>query len=274
MNMLTLRIRQPSPIPIESDRLTPDALAGLSVAEIERLAVRHGTRSEPLAEHFIVSGEASDGELRFEGDCGSVKEIGRGMTRGRIVVTENAGMHLGAGMSGGEIHVHGNVDSWAGAEMTDGLIHVGGNAGNLIGAAYPGARRGMRGGTILIDGSAGDEIGASMRRGLIAVGGRCGTFVGVSMIAGTIVVGSDTGMGIGSGMKRGTILLLNPTTPVELPPTFAFDCVYRPVFLALLRREWQRLGFRSGHLPELGTVRRFRGDRLTLGQGEILIPEE
>ena len=47
-----------------------------------------------------------------------MKWIGRGMTRGRIRVVGNAGMHLGAYMTGGSIEVTGNASDWVGGEMT------------------------------------------------------------------------------------------------------------------------------------------------------------
>ena len=43
------------------------------------------------------------------------------MTRGRITIVGNAGMHLGAYMKGGAIEVSGNVSDWLGAEMSGGL---------------------------------------------------------------------------------------------------------------------------------------------------------
>ena len=65
----------------------------------------------------------------MRGDAGRVKWIGRGMTRGRITIHGNAGMHLGAYMKGGTIEVTGDASDWVGAEMTAGLIRIGGNAG-------------------------------------------------------------------------------------------------------------------------------------------------
>ena len=53
-----------------------------------------------------------------------VKWIGRGMTRGRITIMGNAGMHLGAYMKGGAIEVSGNASDWLGAEMSGGLIRI------------------------------------------------------------------------------------------------------------------------------------------------------
>ena len=88
-------------------------------------------------------------ELEIRGDARNVKWIGRGMTRGRILIQGNAGMHLGAYMKGGTIEVTGNASDWVGAEMSDGLIRIRGNAGGQVGAAYRGSASGMQDGTIL-----------------------------------------------------------------------------------------------------------------------------
>ena len=40
------------------------------------------------------------------------------MTRGRITIRGNAGMHLGAYMKGGTIEVSGHASDWIGAEMS------------------------------------------------------------------------------------------------------------------------------------------------------------
>ena len=107
------------------------------------------------------------------------------MTRGRITITGNAGMHLGAYMKGGAIEVSGNASDWVGAEMSGGLIRIGGNAGGQVGAAYRGSLSGMTDGTILVGGAAGLEVGMRMKRGIIAVGGPVRDFAGLQMKGGT-----------------------------------------------------------------------------------------
>ena len=73
---------------------------------------------------------------------------------------------------------------------------------------------------------------------------------------------------IGAGMKRGTIAVLAPE--LSLLPTFRHDCDYRPVFLRLYLRQLQQWGFavRPEHFG--GTWRRYSGDLVSLGKGEIL----
>src|SRR5437667_2781456 len=150
-------------------------MAPLANDAIRGLPVYLGKRQRRVDDFFTVEGAASD-ELEIRGDAGRVKWIGRAMTRGRITLVGNAGMHLGAYMKGGTIEVSGNASDWLGGEMSGGLIRVRGNAGGQVGAAYRGSVSGMTGGTILIEGSAGLEVGMRMRRGLIALGGQVRDF--------------------------------------------------------------------------------------------------
>ena len=266
--MLRLRYRGAGTIPVEAECLTPDNLAGKSAAEVAALPVQYGNAPAPLGEFFHVEGDAGDGDVRIEGDCGRVKRIGEGMAGGRITVRGEVGMHLGARMTGGEIHVHGRAGDWAGAEMRGGRIHVRGDVGHLAGAAYRGASVGMRGGVLLIDGNAGHEVGAAMRRGLIAVGGDAGEFAGVALVAGSIFVFGAAGPRPGAGMKRGTLALAGGMP--GLLPSFRYDCDYRPVVLSLYLRQLRAWGFPVPDRAFGGTWRRYSGDLLTLGKGEVL----
>jgi formylmethanofuran dehydrogenase subunit C len=270
--MLHLRYHAATTIPVEAECITPDNLAGKTAAEIATLPVQHGNAQAPLGEFFHVEGDPDDGEIVLEGDCGRVKWLGAGMTRGRLVIHGDAGMHLGAEMKGGEIHVHGSASDWVGAEMRGGLIHVHGGAGHLVGAAYRGSRLGMRGGVILIDGRAGNEIGATMRRGLIAIGGASGDFPGVSMIAGTIFLFGPCGVRAGAGMKRGTIAFFGEPPP--LLHSFHYACTYRPEFMALYLRQLKTWGFAVEERYRGGRWRRWNGDLVSLGKGEILSWQE
>lgn len=265
--MLHLKLLSAHPIPLEAEVITPDNLAGKSPAEITCLPLQHGNAVVPLGEFFAVEGDASDRDIVVEGDCRRVKLLGAAMSRGRLTVRGDAGMHLGAEMKGGEIVVHGNVGDWAGAEMRGGRIHVRGNAGNLVGGAYRGSRVGMRGGVLLVDGNAGNEVGCTLRRGLIAVGGDVADFAGVSMIAGSILVFGRVGVRTGAGMKRGSIAVFGAAP--QLLPTFRYDCVYQPVFLPLYLRQLRSFGFAVPEAAITGLYQRYSGDLLTRGRGEL-----
>jgi formylmethanofuran dehydrogenase subunit C len=265
--MITLTVKQQPNVPLEAEALTPDATATLSNQAIRALPVYLGKRCRRLDDFFEVDGGDSD-ELEIRGDAGKVKWIGRGMTRGRIRILGDAGMHLGAYMKGGAIQVAGNASDWLGAEMSGGLIRVRGNAGGQVGAAYRGSTTGMKDGTILIEGSAGLEVGMRMRRGTIAVGGQVRDFTGLEMKGGTIVLRSGAELRTGAWMMRGTIVSL---TPLQLLPTFAYSSTYSPTFMRLCARHLSALGFLLPYDEREGAYQRYTGDTSVPGKGEILI---
>ena len=265
--MITLTLKTEPNVPLEAETLTPDALASLAPDAIRALPVHLGKRRLRVDDFFAVEGAPGD-ELEIRGDAGRVKWIGRGMTRGRIRILGNAGMHLGAYMKGGSIEVSGNVSDWLGGEMSGGLIRVRGNAGGQVGAAYRGSLRGMTGGTILIEGSAALEVGMRMRRGLIAVGGRARDFAGLEMKGGTIVLRGGAELRTGAWMSRGTIVSLEP---IPLLPTFSGSSTYNPIFLRLYARHLTALGFAVPGDEREGAYRRYTGDSAIPGKGEILV---
>ncbi len=260
-----------SPIPLEVDAIQLETVREQSIDDVKGTLIYHGNRHVPLGEFFDVSGSADDEELIWQGDCSRVKQIGAKLSRGKICVEGDAGMHLGAEMTGGEIIVNGNVADWAGAEMHGGRIHIKGHAGHLVGAVYRGGRRGMTGGEILIDGDAGNEIGHTMRRGTIAVKGKTGDAAGFNMLAGSLLFFGETGIRPGAGMRRGTIALFSDAQPPAMLPTFKFACTCQPVFLRFYLLELRKHGFDvPSHLLE-AEYHRYCGDFLEYGKGEILI---
>lgn len=265
MSALTLTLKESPHVPLEAETISPDVVASLRHADVCALPVFLGKRQRRLDDFFTVDGDGSE-EIAIRGETGRIKWIGRGMTRGRISIAGNAGMHLGAYMKGGTIEVGGNTSDWIGAEMRGGLIRIAGNAGGQIGAAYRGSLSGMNGGTILIGGSAGIELGMRMRRGVIAVKGPVRDFAGLQMKGGTIVLMSGAELRTGAWMVRGTIVSLRNLT---LLPTFAYACEYSPMFLRVYARFLEPHGF---VLPVAGgAYRRFSGDTAVPGKGEILM---
>jgi formylmethanofuran dehydrogenase subunit C len=266
---VTLVLKEPPPVPLEVETLAPDATAALSHAEIRALPVNLGKRRRRLDDFFAVDGERSD-QIEIHGDAARVKWLGCGMSRGRLVVRGNAGMHLGSGMKGGVIEVTGDATDWVGAEMTGGYIRVHGNAGGQIGAAYRGSLSGMRDGTIVICGSAGLEVGMRMKRGLIVVMGPVRDFAGLQMKGGTIVLGGGAELRTGAWMVRGTIVSL---APIQMLPTFSYACTYNPTFLNVYARHLASLGFALPIGAGEGAYQRYTGDTCVPGKGEILVWE-
>jgi formylmethanofuran dehydrogenase subunit C len=267
---LTLILHTQPAVPLEADAIAPERFEGQSAAQVAATALQYGNQRAQIGDFFNVEGTA-DGEVRVVGDTSRVKRIGTGMTRGRILIEGDAGMHLGAGMAGGEIRVQGNVGDWAGAEMSGGRITVTGNAGHMVGSALRGTRKGVEGGEIIVHGNAGNEVGSGMRRGLIAVGGDSGDFTGVNMLAGTVVVLGHLGWRPGAGMRRGTIVSMHSA---ELLPTFAYACAYRPVVLRLVLGHLGRLGLPVTGTQLNGRYRRWSGDGVELNKGEVLLLDE
>jgi formylmethanofuran dehydrogenase subunit C len=267
MPSLRLTLKEQPTVPLEAEVLTPDVLGKMSHAEVCAQQVFLGKHRRRLDDFFEIEGDGAD-EIEIHGDARQVKYIGQGMTRGRITVRGNVGMHLGAAMHGGEIHVHGNASDWVGAEMRGGHIHVRGNAGGQAGAAYRGSMAGMQGGSILIEGTAGLEVGMRMKRGIIAIRGRARDFTGLMMKGGTIVLMSGAEIRTGAWMERGTIISLRP---LELLPTFSYACDYNPVFVNLYASQLKPLGFDLPHDPAQGVYRRHAGDSSIPGKGELLV---
>lgn len=268
---ILLRWLDRTTLPVDADALSPRSLAGLDARAVARVVVPVGRDEQPVGELFAVEDDPAgpDDLVRFEGDLGHVRGLGRGMDRGRIEVLGTAGAHLGEGLSGGSIEVHGDTGDWTGAGMTGGLVRVRGNAGRYLGAALPGSRVGMRDGVVLVDGNAGEGAGERMRRGLIAIGGSAAGGLGSGMIAGTVLVFGDTGRPVGMGMRRGTIGLFG-AAPVLLP-SFVPTGRYRYPFLAVYLRQLAAWGFDVPDRVTTAALERYNGDRAGGGQGELLV---
>ena len=260
--MIVLTLKAQPTVPLEAEALSPDVTVTLAHDAIRALPLHLGKRQRRVDDFFDVEGAASD-ELEIRGDATRIKWIGKGITRGRITIAGNAGMHLGAHMKGGTIDVSGNVSDWLGAEMSGGLIRVGGNAGGQVGAAYRGASTGMSDGTILIEGSAGLEIGMRMKRGTIAIGGPVRDFAGLQMKGGTIVLRSGAELRTGAWMIRGTIVSLKP---IPLLPTFSYATTYNPTFLRLYARHLATLGVTLPYDEREGSYQRYTGDASVPGK--------
>jgi formylmethanofuran dehydrogenase subunit C len=266
--MITLTLKQPvDGVPLEAESICPDVTAALDHAAVRALPVYLGKRERRIDDFFGVDGEKSD-EIAIHGDLRKVRWIGRGMTRGRISLDGNAGMHLGAYMKGGTIEVSGAASDWVGGEMSGGLIRVAGNAGGQIGAAYRGSPRGMTDGTIIIGGSAGLEVGMRMKRGLIVIGGPVRDFAGLEMKGGTIVLQSGAELRTGAWMQRGTIISLEP---IPLLPSFLYSSSYAPTFMGVLVKHVASLGISVPFGPQAGAYQRYLGDTSVIGKGEILV---
>lgn len=271
---LTLTLHTPSAIPLEVDGIRLSVVRGQAADDVLRTLIQRGNKQVPLGEFFSATGAAADDQtLVWQGDCSKVKLIGAKLDGGVVRVEGTAGMHLGAEMTAGEIICEGDAADWVGAELKGGRITVRGHAGHLVGAVYRGGRKGMTGGEIYIHGRAGNEIGHTLRRGLIVVGGGCGDAVGVGLIAGTVLVFGEPGIRHGIGMKRGSIVFFHPGPQLDILPTFRAGACDRPLFLQLYLKHLQAQGFPVPDDCFSSRYRRYSGDHLELGRGELLVRE-
>src|ERR687893_320584 len=96
---LTLTLRSPPTVPLETEGLSPDRLAARSRGEVEALTVWHGNRRAQLADFFAVSGNG-DEELRLEGDLRRVKFRAAGGSWCRVPPGTSWAGHSRASMPG------------------------------------------------------------------------------------------------------------------------------------------------------------------------------
>lgn len=256
--MITLIPKRVFTYPIEGKNISPDVFDKKSVKEIEALEMWEGNRKLAIGDLFDVKDDKIASEnfmINIAGNAKSVRNIGYGMSMGKIVVDGDVGFHLGEAMSGGTICVNGNAGSWAGSRMSGGTIEIKGDAGDYIGAAYRGSTEGMNGGTILIHGSAGHEVGCFMRKGTIKILGNVGIFVGIHMRNGTILVKGSSQGRAGAQMTNGKIVLAGSSNDVM--PTFTIEEVKKKVKV-------------DGEKIE-GLFYKFTGDLADNGKGKLFV---
>jgi formylmethanofuran dehydrogenase subunit C len=126
----------------------------------------------------------------------------------------------------------------------------------------------MTGGTLLVDGNVGNEAGAGMCRGLLVIGGDSGESLGARLLAGTIFCLGQFGKGAGLEMKRGS--LVAGSSKHLLPgfrPAGEADLEWLRIYLTWLLR----LGLTFPQDWDQRSPRRFTGDHLVMGKGEVLV---
>jgi len=278
MKTLTLVPKEVTAIPVEAEVISPTAVAGMSLKEVQRLNVYQGKVRLTLADHFDASGEVAENPAEqvivVEGDAPHVKYMGAAMDAGKLVVKGNVGMHTGSQMTGGTLTVEGGAADWAGAEMKGGLLRIDGDAGHLLGAAYRGSSEGMTGGCIVVGGGVGSEAASFMRRGMIIVKGDTSPFTGVHMNGGEILVFGKAGKRLGAQAKGNGGFMACLGGVEELLPTYMYDTTYTPTFMRLYLRQLAETLNVDEALRYLDKpLRRYRGDLAVGGNAEILIAE-
>ncbi|MEJ8850635.1 formylmethanofuran dehydrogenase subunit C [Variovorax rhizosphaerae] len=248
--------------------VVPDALAGMSAPEVERIPVGHGNAFVALAEFFSVTPHDKDESLRFDGDLSRFDRVGWKMASGSLRVMGPVGHYAGGCMSAGEMLVEGDAGLLAACEMAGGRLTVQGDVGDFAASTLPGSMDGMRGGTFVVRGNAGARFGDRMRRGSAVVHGRAGDFLASRMVAGTIAVGGSVGNHVGHGMRRGSVVL-SSSDSFEPAATFVPAIASADVIWQLLARDLARHG---GPFAALASrrIERHLGDLCADGKGELI----
>jgi formylmethanofuran dehydrogenase subunit C len=266
MIALTFTLKTQRAQRIDLSPLTPDTLAGKTVAEIGSIELQCGKRKLRADSLFEISGDDT-ADIVIQNGCGKLDYIGSNMKSGRITVHGGAGSWLGFQMKKGEIVLNGNADAFVAAELAGGTIRINGNVGDFLASALPGNRKGMKGGLVIVTGNAGDRVGDQMRRGIVLIEGNVGAYCASRMLAGTIGVMGSVGDYVGFGMRRGTLLLFS--TP-KLHSTIQ-DCGNHTLpFLSLMFKSFRGLPSKFACIDK-NRVRRYAGDLANDGKGEILI---
>jgi formylmethanofuran dehydrogenase subunit C len=264
---LVLTLRQPPEQRLDLSPLVPHRLAGKSAAEIEKIELQTTRVRVTVGDAFrLRMGDAQD--IRIEGACERLDQIGSGMSGGEIEVIGDVGIRAGRLMTGGRLTIRGNAGHWAASGMKSGMVEIVGSAGDRLGGPVAGEVAGMRGGIVVVRGGTGTRAGDRLRRGTIIIEGSAGEYAGSRMIAGTLIVRRKVGVLPGYLMKRGTIILGEGAT--TLSPTFA-DCgTHELVAMRLMAGFLKPYSRRTAALLSR-PLRRFTGDMAVLGKGEIFV---
>lgn len=266
MSALTFTLKVKPAQRIDMSALTPDKLAGKTIAEIAAIELQCGKFKLAVATLFDISGDDT-ADIVIQNSCSRLDYIGSGMKGGRITIHGGAGSWLGFQMKNGKIILNGDAGAFAAGELAGGMLLINGNVGDFLASAQVGNRKGMKGGLVIVFGNAGDRVGDQMRRGIVLIEGNAGTYCASRMLAGTIGVMGSVGEYVGFGMRRGTLLLFN--TP-ELHPTIQ-DCgLHTLPFLSLMFKSLKGLPTKFATISQ-NRVRRYAGDLANDGKGEILV---
>ena len=267
MTGLRLVLRTAPTQRLDLSPLTPDRLAGLDTAAIERLPLGTTREAVRVGDIFAVH-EGDPASLVIEGGSERFDGVGERMRSGTLLLEGDAGIRAGRALAGGHLTIAGNAGLFAASGALGGHLEIRGNAGGFLGGPLAGERTGMRGGIVVVRGGVGERVADRMRRGLIVVAGDAGRHAGSNMIAGTLIVCGNPGEMPGVLMRRGTIMLGRACV---LAPTFVPVGSADLVFRQLLARAVTPFSPGAAALVT-APVRRFNGDMAAVGKGEVFMP--
>lgn len=140
MSALTFTVKTALPQSVNCSTLTPDNLAGKSIAEIASIQLIAGKMPLLVRDIFDITGTDTQ-QLVFKNTSSKLDYIGANMSSGSITIEGDAGDYLGFDMKNGEIHCKSSAAAFAACNMRGGLLTINGNAGDFLGAGLGLAQR-------------------------------------------------------------------------------------------------------------------------------------
>ncbi|MHA1145548.1 MAG: formylmethanofuran dehydrogenase subunit C, partial [Candidatus Helarchaeota archaeon] len=214
-------------IPLEAESISCDVFAGKTIDEIKKLPIFKGNRKKSLGDFFDVSGSKEDDpkniRIIIDGDVSHVKNIGRNMKAGEILIKGNAGMHTAEYLNGGTVVVEGDVGDFSANEVKKGKVHVKGNAGAYFASALRGSWRGVKGGEIICEGNVGIESGTFLagKNTRLRIKGNASSMLGLHLAGGVIILDGNALERLGGQMARGKIIVNGKLS--EILPSFSYE---------------------------------------------------
>ncbi|MEQ1904311.1 MAG: formylmethanofuran dehydrogenase subunit C [Pirellulaceae bacterium] len=281
---MTLRIELKVPLPndIEGSGLIRNWMPALTASQVLEQPLQIGNVRGEFGDLFRAAGDYADQCSLWSGDFSLLTGLAACQNAGQTIVEGNIGHRAGAKMQGGSLIIRGNGANDIGSSMMGGTIFVTGNTGDRTGGCGSGDTAGMNRGTIIVAGNCGEAVGLRMRRGMIWVGGSALGYAGFQLIAGTVIVGKSEGVGLAHEMKRGTVVALRTNADAVSSIRFRTSGTVQGGIIAMLggelRRGLQAIGesipetFEANLAALQRPMRRFTGDCLQDGSGELLFP--
>ena len=143
MPALTFTLKSEPAFKLDCSRLTPNSLAGLSLAQIKNLSLTNSKNSAKVYDYFEVSGNNND-NIIFKNSSNQLDFIGQKMSHGSITCQGDVGDRVGDQMRRGLILIDGDAGDYAASRMVAGTIGVYGSVGKYAGF-------GMKRGTLLLN---------------------------------------------------------------------------------------------------------------------------
>ena len=171
MSPMTFSLRAPPAQRLDLSALTPQNLAGKTVAKIERIEVGT-TRVRVAAGDVFRIREGDPAAIVIEGGSSRFDRVGMGLSAGSIRVEGEVGVEAGRLMSGGQLTIGGAAGPFAASGMKGGTLTIEGDAGERLGGPLSGETVGMSGGVLHVHGAAGERAGDRLRRGVILIEGQ------------------------------------------------------------------------------------------------------